>query len=62
MVKLESEWIDWNGDCEGARKKEEKRRKKKKEPRGWGRGRGMKKYKYEKIWLTGKIRLVMVRE
>lgn len=30
MVKLESEWIDWNGDCEGARKKEEKRRKKKK--------------------------------
>lgn len=30
MVKLESEWIDWNGDYEGARKKEEKRRKKKK--------------------------------
>lgn len=29
MVKLESEWIDWNGDCEGARKKEEKRKKKK---------------------------------
>lgn len=43
------------------RKKEEKKRKKRTE-RWWRRERGKEKYKYKKMWLIGKIRVVMVRE